>query len=65
MDLRGVNTIYFLGIGGIGMSALARYFAAKGYRVCGYDRTASNLTTDLQRRVLWLNMVMTVPLFRN
>ena len=49
MDLRGVNTIYFLGIGGIGMSALARYFAAKGYRVCGYDRTASNLTTDLQK----------------
>ena len=49
MDLRGVNTIYFLGIGGIGMSALARYFAAKGYRVCGYDRTVSNLTTDLQK----------------
>ena len=43
-----VNTYYFLGIGGIGMSALARYFAAKGYRVLGYDRTASPLTHQLE-----------------
>lgn len=48
MEFSGVNTIYFLGIGGIGMSALARYFSAKGYRVCGYDRTVSILTTKLQ-----------------
>jgi len=40
--------IYFLGIGGIGMSALARYFHAKGDRVAGYDRTASPLTRDLE-----------------
>ena len=43
-----VNTYYFLGIGGIGMSALARYFVAKGYRVLGYDRTASPLTHQLE-----------------
>lgn len=39
---------YFLGIGGIGMSALARYFNSKGYQVAGYDRNESNLTTTLQ-----------------
>ena len=42
------KNIYFIGIGGIGMSALARYFNAKGFRVAGYDRTASALTKDLQ-----------------
>lgn len=40
--------IYFLGIGGIGMSALARYFKFKGYEVSGYDRTPSELTAELQ-----------------
>jgi UDP-N-acetylmuramate--alanine ligase len=44
-----IETYYFLGIGGIGMSALARYFAAKGYRVLGYDRTASPLTKELEK----------------
>ena len=44
-----VDTYYFLGIGGIGMSALARYFAAKGYRVLGYDRTPSALTKQLEQ----------------
>ena len=39
---------YFLGIGGIGMSALARYFNTKGFRVAGYDRTETKLTTDLR-----------------
>lgn len=41
------DSIYFLGIGGIGMSALARYFLFKGYRVAGYDRTASHITDAL------------------
>ena len=39
-----VENYYFLGIGGIGMSAIARYFKAKGFNVAGYDRTASLLT---------------------
>jgi UDP-N-acetylmuramate--alanine ligase len=39
---------YFLGIGGIGMSALARFFKAKGYDVAGYDRTPSELTRQLE-----------------
>ena len=42
------KNIYFLGIGGIGMSAIARYFAAKGYVVAGYDRTRSRLCEELE-----------------
>ncbi len=43
-----IENIYFLGIGGIGMSALARYFKVKGFRVAGYDRTLSPLTQKMQ-----------------
>ena len=39
--------VYFLGIGGIGMSALARYFNSRGHRVSGYDRTESALTRQM------------------
>ena len=46
--MKRVNNIYFLGIGGIGMSALARYFMHEGYRVAGYDRTATPLTRQLE-----------------
>ena len=42
------NTIYMLGIGGIGMSALARYYQYKGYTVAGYDRSESPLTKQLE-----------------
>ncbi|WP_274958064.1 UDP-N-acetylmuramate--L-alanine ligase [Millionella massiliensis] len=43
------NKIYFVGIGGIGMSALARYFKHEGWEVAGYDRTPSPLTAALER----------------
>lgn len=43
------DRIYFVGIGGIGMSALARYFRHEGWQVAGYDRTLSPLTASLQR----------------
>ena len=43
-----IKNVYFLGIGGIGMSALARYFNAKGYEVAGYDRTESALVKELE-----------------
>ena len=42
------KTIYMLGIGGIGMSALARYYHSQGYTVAGYDRTPSPLTKQLE-----------------
>ena len=43
-----IQFVFFLGIGGIGMSALARYFHIRGYRVAGYDRTPSPLTLELE-----------------
>ena len=43
------NNYYFLGIGGIGMSAIARYFKFAGYNVSGYDRTPSRLTEQLEQ----------------
>ena len=42
------SNIYFIGIGGIGMSAIARYYNAKGFRVSGYDKTPSPLTEALE-----------------
>ncbi len=44
-----MKNVYFIGIGGIGMSALARYYKFKGYNVAGYDRTPSDLTFALER----------------
>ena len=46
--LEEVKTVYFIGIGGIGMSAIARYFHAKGIQVSGYDRTKTELTSELE-----------------
>lgn len=46
-DIKDIKRIYFLGIGGIGMSALARYFNARGVTVSGYDRTETVLTKQL------------------
>ena len=43
-----MKSVYFLGIGGIGMSAIARYYNFAGYRVSGYDKTPSPLTQSLQ-----------------
>ena len=43
-----MKNVYFIGIGGIGMSAIARYYNRKGYAVSGYDRTVSCLTKELE-----------------
>lgn len=48
IDINKIHTFYFLGIGGIGMSALARYFASQGKCVMGYDKTPSPLTRELE-----------------
>ena len=48
MELTAINRVYFIGIGGIGMSALARYFVKRGCVVCGYDRTRTDLTIALE-----------------
>lgn len=47
MDINTIKTIYFIGAGGIGMSALVRFFLSKGKEVAGYDRTPSELTEKL------------------
>jgi UDP-N-acetylmuramate--alanine ligase len=48
LDIAHIREAYFIGIGGIGMSALARYFHQRGARVSGYDRTPSALTRQLE-----------------
>jgi len=45
--LKDISSVYFLGIGGIGMSALARYFNNNGVKVSGYDKTPTVLTGQL------------------
>ncbi len=47
MNLKDIHSVYFIGIGGIGMSALARYFKFVGKEVAGYDRTPSPITDSL------------------
>lgn len=47
--LTNIKRIYFIGIGGIGMSALARYFNTQGVVVAGYDKTPTALTADLEK----------------
>jgi UDP-N-acetylmuramate--alanine ligase len=49
IDLKNIQTVYFIGIGGIGMSALARFFAFHGKKVSGYDKTETQLTKQLIR----------------
>lgn len=49
MNIAQYDNVYFLGIGGIGMSALARWFLKKGLRVSGYDKTATPLTDELKK----------------
>ena len=47
MNIETIQSVYFVGAGGIGMSALIRYFLSLGKRVAGYDRTPSELTARL------------------
>ena len=47
MNLSDIKKVYFVGIGGIGMSALARYFHGRGVAVHGYDKTETQLTKKL------------------
>jgi UDP-N-acetylmuramate--alanine ligase len=59
-----IKHIYFIGIGGIGMSALARYFQGRGVRVSGYDRTATELTHALESsgmQVVYVDQPEIVP----
>ena len=48
MNLKNIHNVYFVGIGGIGMSAIAHYFASNGKQVAGYDKTPSQITSGLE-----------------
>ncbi len=47
MKINNLHKVYFIGIGGIGMSAIARWFNASNYKVAGYDKTPSDITNNL------------------
>ena len=49
MEIKNIKSVYFIGAGGIGMSAIARFFIKKGLVVAGYDKTPSTLTGQLER----------------
>lgn len=49
MSIKDIKAVYFIGAGGIGMSAIARYFLKKGLVVAGYDKTPSDLTRQLEK----------------
>lgn len=49
MELKDIKSVYFVGAGGIGMSAIARYFIRRGLVVAGYDKTPSDLTHQLEK----------------
>src|SRR5450631_2813098 len=56
-DLKNIQNIYFIGIGGIGMSALARYFLQQGKTVSGYDKTETDLTKALVKEGIPISYV--------
>ena len=55
MEQKDIKAVYFIGAGGIGMSALARYFMARGLVVAGYDRTPTPLTRQLEHEGMLLH----------
>jgi len=69
IDFRNIEGIYFVGIGGIGMSALALYFSKGGYTIAGYDRSESKITDSLSEagcNISYSDETVSVPeLFRN
>ena len=55
MELKDIKSVYFIGAGGIGMSAIARYFLHKGLVVAGYDKTPSELTHQLEKEGMMIH----------
>ena len=55
MELKDIKAVYFVGAGGIGMSAIARYFLGKGVVVAGYDKTATPLTRQLEKEGMMIH----------
>ncbi len=62
MEFKDIQAVYFVGAGGIGMSAVARYFRQKGLVVAGYDKTPSDLTRKLEQEEIQLHYEENVDL---
>lgn len=65
MELKDIKAVYFIGAGGIGMSAIARYFLHIGCVVAGYDKTSSNLTKQLQKEGMNIHYEENIDLIPN
>lgn len=64
MELNNIQRVYFVGVGGIGMSAIARYFVKRGCLVAGYDKTRTNLCVALEQEgvlISYADEVSTIP----
>ena len=62
MELKDIKSVYFVGAGGIGMSAIARYFIRRGLVVAGYDKTPSDLTHQLEKEGMLIHYEENVEL---
>ena len=62
MEIKDIKAVYFVGAGGIGMSAIARYFLSKKLVVAGYDKTPSNLTHELEKEGMLIHYEENVDL---
>jgi UDP-N-acetylmuramate--alanine ligase len=65
ISLSHLKYVYFLGIGGIGMSAIARWFLQNGYLVAGYDKTESSLTKQLSEEGMQIHYIDSIDLIPN
>lgn len=65
MELKDIKAVYFIGAGGIGMSAIARYFLHIGCVVAGYDKTSSDLTKQLQKEGMNIHYEENIGLIPN
>lgn len=62
MNLNQIQNVYFIGIGGIGMSAIARYFKFIGKNVAGYDKTPTHLTEELEQEGIQIHFKDSIAL---
>ena len=65
MEIKDIKAVYFVGAGGIGMSAIARYFIKKGLVVAGYDKTPSTLTQQLEKEGMLIHYTEDVDAIPN
>src|SRR5687767_10780230 len=64
IDLEKVQSVFFIGIGGIGMSALARHLHAHGKKISGFDKTPTGLTKELEKagiNITYEDSLETIP----